>query len=128
MGKAVLLLSFIGLTILFIFGITDPTSPVMWLASTSGNFAVLRIVMMTALAALLFSHPPRNVYLRALVGVLAFSLVGWCLNATYANEMKILDTMSILQFCISAGIVVLELEDEPQFRLPSLRNRQEATE
>jgi hypothetical protein len=113
MGRAVLLLSLIGTTILFTVGLVNPDSPVMWVASTFSGFALLRLGIMVALAILLVTHPPRNLYLRLAIGMLAAGLVGWCLNATYNNEMKFLDTLSILQFGVSAGLAVLELEDEP---------------
>jgi hypothetical protein len=108
MSKLVLLLSLLGTAILFSFGLTNPDSPVVWLASTSMNFAALRLVMMLVLAALLVTHPPRNVYLRMFVGGLAIVLAGWSLMATYENEMKLLDSLSLLQFSISAGLIVLE--------------------
>ena len=113
MGKAMLLLSLLGTAILFSFGLTDPNSPVVWLASTSQGFAILRIGMMLALAALLVTHPPRNIYLRIVTGIFVTTLAGWSLVATYNNQMKLLDSLSILQFCISAGIIVLESEYLP---------------
>lgn len=115
MGKAVLLLSLIGVAILFTVGLVNPDSPVMWLANTSASFAIIRFAMMIALATLLVTHPPRNILLRYSVGLLAGVLAMWTLNSTYANEMKILDSMSILLFSISAGITVLEVEDGPEY-------------
>jgi hypothetical protein len=114
MGKIVLLLSLIGIAILFTVGLINPDSPVMWLANTDMNFAVIRFIMMIALAALLATNPPRNIVLRYAVGLVAGVLAMWTLNQTYSNEMKLLDSMSILLFSISAGITVLEVEDQPQ--------------
>lgn len=112
MGKAVLLLSLVGVTILFTVGLVNPDSPVMWLANTSTSFAIIRFIMMIILAVLLATHPPRNVLLRYSVGAFAGILAMWVLQTTYSNEMKVLDSMSILLFSISAGITVLEVEDE----------------
>lgn len=113
MSKLVLLLSLLGIAILFTLGLTDPNNPVVWLASTSVDFAVLRMAMMIALAALLVTHPPRNIYLRMIVGVFAFSIAGWSLWATYSNAILLLDSLSILQFSISTGLIVLESEHFP---------------
>jgi hypothetical protein len=113
MSKVMLLLSLLGVTILFSFGLTDPNNPIVWLASTSQNFAFLRLGMMLALAALLVTHPPRNIYLRLAIGVFASVLAAWSLYSTYDNQMKLLDSMSLLEFSISAGLVVLESDRFP---------------
>ena len=108
MGKLILFLSFVSISVLFVFGMLAPESSVMWLASTSSSFMILRVVMLSALVALLITNPPRNVLLRSVVGMLAISLSYWGISATYQNHMAFLDTMSILGFSISAGITVLE--------------------
>jgi hypothetical protein len=77
------------------------------------NFAALRLIMMLVLAALLVTHPPRNAYLRILVGTFSVALAGWSLAATYDNQMKLLDSLSLLQFSISAGLIVLESKHIP---------------
>jgi hypothetical protein len=108
MGKAILVMTFFGLSILLIFGIINPTSPVMWLASTSAEFAVLRAVLMVVLVAMFVTNPPRKLVLRVLVGVVCTGLAGWALIATYENSMKILDTMIILESTVTSGLMVLE--------------------
>lgn len=113
MSKLVLLLSLLATAILFSFGLTDPNSPVVWLASTSLNFAFLRFGIMVALAALLVTHPPRNIYLRLAVGIFASTLATWTLYATYNNDMKLLDSLTLLQFCVSSGLIVLESDNVP---------------
>lgn len=110
MSKLIILFSLLAVAILFALGMTDPNSPAMWLASTSINFAFLRLVLMAVLASLLVTHPPRNVYMRMVIGAFATILAGWALWATYENTMKLLDTMVLLQFSISAGLDVLESE------------------
>jgi hypothetical protein len=77
------------------------------------NFAALRLVMMLVLAALLVTHPPRHVFLRVLVGTFSAALASWSLIATYDNQMKLLDSLSLLQFSISAGLIVLESKRIP---------------
>lgn len=116
MSKLVLLLSLLGIGILLIFGIVSPDSPVMWMASTSDNFTWLRVAMIIILLSLLFTHPPRNVYLRAVVGAIAVTVSGWALFETYANHMELLDTLSLLEVSVTTGITVLERE--PEIKVP----------
>lgn len=52
MSKFILSLSLFGIAILFVFGLVAPASPVVWLASTSTNFALLRLVLMLVLGVL----------------------------------------------------------------------------
>lgn len=108
MGKVLLFSSACGLLFLLVFGIHDPDNPMVWMASTSEEFVLLRGFLIVVLLGLLVTHPPRNVFFRSFVGLLSVSLAGWASYATYNNEMKFLDTMALLQFSISAGIVALE--------------------
>jgi hypothetical protein len=108
MSKFVLLASLFATAVLFSFGLTDPNSPVMWLASTTMAFAWLRLIMMVILATLLMTHPPRNIFLRMFIGAFATALAGWSLYSTYNNQMALLDTLVILQFSIASGLIVLE--------------------
>lgn len=114
MSKLVLILSLLSLLILLSFGIADPNNPVVWLASTSTNFGILRIALIAVLLALLLTNPPRNIYFRGFVTILSTTLVAWSLGATYANEMKFLDTLSLLQVSISAGLIALERDIVPK--------------
>lgn len=108
MSKLILLLSIFGTTVLLTFGIINPESPVMWLASTSLEFAILRALMIGVLLALFFTHPPRNIYMRMGIGIFATVLASWSLSATYQNSMAFLDSLSLLQFSICTGLIVLE--------------------
>lgn len=108
MGKLLLVMTFIGFSILLIFGFVNPDSPVMWLASTSIEFTILRLVLIAILFAMFVTNPPRNVIFRAVVGATCMVLAGWALFATYENSMKILDTMMILESTIICGLMVLE--------------------
>lgn len=113
MSKLILLLSLLGIALLFSLGLTNPDNPMVWLASSSMEFAWIRLTMMIALASLLVTHPPRNHYLRLVVGTLAVGLAGWSLWETYNNSMLLLDSFSILQFSVSAGLTVLESDYAP---------------
>lgn len=123
MSKVVLMMSFLALNILLVFGLFSPNSTIMWLASTSINFAILRMTLMIVLVALLVTKPPRNVLLRVFIGFLSVGLASWSLASTYNNQMKFMDTLVILQTCISAGLIILERDYkgiQEHFNLPAL--------
>lgn len=108
MSKLIVFLSLIGLSILFTLGLIAPDSSVMWLASTSTNFALLRAVLMFVLLVLLLTNPPRNVYMRVMIGMFSLALMAWSLDSTYNNHMKLVDTLSLLPVSIVAGLDILE--------------------
>lgn len=108
MGKLLLVMTFFGFSILLVFGLLDPNSPIMWLASTSIEFAILRFVVVAILFAMFVTNPPRNVMFRRVVGTICVVLAAWALFATYENSIKILDTMMILESTIICGLMVLE--------------------
>jgi hypothetical protein len=108
MSKPYLFLAFVCLGILLIFSLVAPGSPVMWLASTSKIFAVIRVGLMIILLWLLLTDPPRNVYLRAITGTASLLLVSWALNAFFSNQLQLVDFLSLVPAGIAAGLDVLE--------------------
>jgi hypothetical protein len=115
MGKSVLLLSMLSVIILFLGGLLAPNSPIMWMASTDDAFLILRGVLIVILLGLLVTNPPRNVYFRAFVAAVSVGVTGWVLSETYQNQMHLLDTMVLLQVCISATLTVLERNLETNY-------------
>ncbi|MDB5168950.1 MAG: hypothetical protein JWO41_306 [Candidatus Saccharibacteria bacterium] len=112
MHKSVLFLSFIGVSLLFITGLLWPDNPAVWLASTSHQFAAVRLVLMGAFGMLLVTAPPRSIILRQGIGLLALVTGLWTLGVTYDNSMKFLDSLALLEFSVCAGIDVLEQTGE----------------
>jgi len=114
MGKAVLLLSFIGVGIVMTLAAVAPNASAIWLADTSFKYEVIRAVMMVVLFVLLITNPPRNIYLRYLVGTFSALLVGFTLYQTYTNHMQLLDSFSFLLVGICSGIDALEPDAESE--------------
>lgn len=108
MTKLILILSFIGLAILLLVGLYDPSNSIMWIASTTDNFTKLRAALLLIIFTLLVTEPPRNKYLRAFIGIVSVVLVGSSIGAFYENHMQALDAFLLLSVGISSGITVLE--------------------
>lgn len=125
MTKLALILSFFGLTLSFGLGLLDPNNPMMWLSSTSTEFAILRGALMAMIVTLLFTEPPRNRYLRAFVGMMSATLIGWSLGAVYQNAMPVADAFLLLSVGIASGVSVLErdLLDESKNKADIKRNK-----
>lgn len=111
MSKFLASLTLIGIGVMFALGVAAPNNPAMWLASTTGAFALLRLALIGVLVALIVTNPPRNVYLRIFVGIVSTTIAAWAIVATYQNAMKFLDTFALLAFSITSGLIALELED-----------------
>lgn len=108
MTKLILILSSLGLTITLILGMYDPGNPMMWLASTTETFTLLRAGLLLMLFTLLVTEPPRNVYLRAFIGIVSVVLVSSSLGAFYVNHMQAVDAFLLMAAGIASGITVLE--------------------
>jgi hypothetical protein len=108
MSKPYLFLAFVCLGILLVASLVAPGSSIMWLASTSKVFAVIRAGLMIILLWLLITDPPRNVYLRVVTGTASILLVSWALNAFFSNQLQLVDFLSLVPAGIAAGLDVLE--------------------
>lgn len=108
MTKLILVLSSIGLALTLLLGMYDPSNSMMWLASTTQTFTIVRAGLLLVIFSLLVTDPPRNVYLRAIVGLLSVVTVGATAGAFYNNHMQVLDAFLLMAIGISSGITVLE--------------------
>lgn len=99
-------------TALLVTGLTNPGNPLMWLASTSIQYELIRAVLIGILVVLLFTNPPRALYFRAFLGVGAACLgVGTIvLLATY--EMNLIDAVVFSEIAIIFAIEALEVSEE----------------
>jgi hypothetical protein len=112
MNKTLPLLSLICLATLTLGTVLFGQSPAFWLASGAANYEFIREALMVILVLQLVTEPPRNVWFRILAGSLAVFVGMWALQATYANRMLFLDTLSFLSAAIATGITALERTSE----------------
>lgn len=93
---------------MLILGITNPAHPLMWLASTSQGYELTRAGLVVLLAALLFSNPPRAVYFRVILGVVAAGLAVSTVALLLSYEMNLLDAIVFSEVAIIFAIEALE--------------------
>jgi hypothetical protein len=112
MTKTLLVLSLVCLGILAIGTTLFAQSPAFWLATGSSTDQYIRAALMLVLAVQLITEPPRHVLFRILSGLLSIAVGVWSLEATYANHMPFLDTMSFMIAAIAIGITALERQTD----------------
>jgi hypothetical protein len=95
----------------------DPMSPLLWVASSSMWFTVMRIAMLGVLLLLLFTNPPRKLWLRLIsMGLGVVMTVGSVLLVTQ-YQLNFLDAVVMLEVGVICLIEALEAElyDEISF-------------
>jgi hypothetical protein len=112
MGKLIFSGSLFSVIFLMVGTYLFPNQPVMWLAGTSLFYTVLRAMMAVTLLAVLFTEPPRKLYIRLIMGLLGAALVGIGLAMSMSETMHILDVLLFLEVGVAFGIEALEFTDE----------------
>jgi hypothetical protein len=128
MNRFILSLTFLALGFITVVSTINPDASAIWLASSAQSFDILRSSVMVMLLVLMFTNPPRNVVLRAVIGVAALTFIGWSGYMTYQNSMMLLDGIVFLAAGIASLIAVLEFEPDdvvtaqiisPNFKKPA---------
>lgn len=110
MSKLILFITFLSLGFLTVVSTIDPNLSAIWLASSSQSFDLIRSSLMFVLLVLIFTNPPRNVLLRAVIGVASAVFIGWSGYMAYQNVIQVLDGLIFLAAGIASLIAVLEFE------------------
>lgn len=108
MGKTLLLLSLVVLTVLFLGTSLAPQDPAFWLASSVPTYQHIREVLALVLMLQLITRPPRHVWFRMLAGAIAVAVGSWSIEATYSYSMQLLDTLCFIGAAVAIGITALE--------------------
>jgi hypothetical protein len=103
-------------TALLIGSLYIPDNAVMWLANTEVWMNVVRIIIIIALVAALFSNPPRSHAFRKVTGILSIILITIAWQQLNSYSLAVLDALSFMQAAVILGLVALEpgLEQEEQ--------------
>lgn len=112
MRKGVIVLSLISVLLLIGLSLAAPSSAPLWLAATSTQYIIIRVILALALAGLIVTNPPRKILFRLALGAVAVFLIGWSLVSVYGGEVKPLDFLIFIQVGISFAIEALERTPE----------------
>lgn len=87
-------------------------APLMWLASTSLNYAYMRIALLAVLLTLLVTSPPRSQYFRIFLAGFASALCLSTLWLSYWYAINLLDAVIFIEVAIIFMIEALESDPE----------------
>ncbi len=108
MGKLLLFLSIVFLTLLSVGTTTAPDNSAFWLASGSMFYQAIRDVLGLVLIIQLLTTPPRQVWFRLLTGAASISTFVWVVYETYMFRMFALDGLAFMTAAIAIAIAALE--------------------
>ena len=112
MNRAIFGGSLLSVIILLIGTFAWPSSLVMELASTSAVATTFRILMAASLLLVLFTSPPRHLYVRIAMGAVAALFLVVALAMSLGNSMHLLDVILFFQLGSALGIEALEFNDD----------------
>lgn len=88
-------------------------APLMWLASTSLDYAYMRTVLVIVLISLFVSSPPRSQHFRLFLGSFALALFGSTLWLSLSYAIDLLDTVIFIEVAIIFMLEALEADQVP---------------
>lgn len=89
-----------------------PTDIIMWFASTSWIFTVLRLLMAVVLILVLCTTPPRELYMRLAMGAAALISLGAGVGIAMSDSLHVLDIILFIQLGIVLGLEALEFNED----------------
>lgn len=103
----ILITTFLVSAMLF-SGLYQPDAPLMWLASTTSNYAYMRVALIAVLLTLLVTEPPRSGYFRIFLGAFSAALAISTITLSYWYAIGILDAIVFIEVAIIFMIEALE--------------------
>lgn len=95
-------------TLLLLGAIFFKENSIIWLASTSELYTVLRSSLIAVVLSLLLTKPPRGMAFRIFLGLAAVLVGGSTIGLTYTNNMNFLDTLVFMQASVLFLLAALE--------------------
>lgn len=89
-------------------GLYRPDAPLMWLASTTMNYAYMRIALIVVLLSLLVTSPPRSSHFRLFLAAFSTALGLSTIMLSYGYAIGLLDAIIFLEVAIIFMIEALE--------------------
>lgn len=89
-----------------------PDNAILWLAGTTTPYTIFRIIIATALVAVLCTNPPRKLYMRIFMGMVGLAMVGVGIGIAASDSVQLLDMTLFILIGIAFGIEALEFNEE----------------
>lgn len=112
MKKILITATLLLITTLFVGGIYYQDNPLMWLASTTNEFAYLRGAIIFTLVVLVISNPPRGLFFRASMMTLSAFIGVVVFTQLDQYQIQIVDAIVMCEVAILLAIEGLELSEE----------------
>jgi len=93
---------------LLVSGVLYPDHPLMWLASTSTTYGLVRAGLIAILTVLLFSHPPRAIHFRVFLGLTAAILSVGTATLLFTYQIGIVDALVLTEIAIIFALEAFE--------------------
>jgi|SRR5579875_1450186 len=109
MAKFLGISSILGLLLLLLGCMFNPSNPAFWLATASPTFSFIRLGLILLISFVLLFGLPANKGVRFIVAILAAGFISWSALHTYSETLPFLDGMSFM----AAGFAMLVHAFEP---------------
>lgn len=93
---------------LLVSGTYFPDFPLLWMAGNSIVIELVRATMIVILSVLLFSNPPRSLYLRYSIGAISLLLCATTAALMLHYKISPVDAVLFLEIAVIFGIEALE--------------------
>ena len=94
-------------------GLYDPNSPLMWLASSTNEYAYMRVALIAVLVSLLITNPARSRYFRTFLASFAAALFASTLFLVNAFTIELVDAIIFIEVAIIFMIEAIEPDATP---------------
>lgn len=108
MKKMLIVATMLFTASLMIGSVYFPDTPFMWFAGTSLNLELLRALLIALLTVLLFSNPPRALYIRYTIGMVAIILPLIVTTLAVQYHLHIIDALVFMEVAVIFGLEALE--------------------
>lgn len=114
MDKKLIIAATMVLIATFLFGtIYKPDTPLMLFAGDGVIFTVIRSILLVMLGVLLFTNPPRRLWVRHVLGAAAIVTLTMATTMVLHYMLPIADAMIMVQASVILGIEALEIQPKP---------------
>ncbi len=126
MKKTLTIATMLLIAAVFVSRLYYPDFPLLLIAGTSLWLEYVRGALLVLLCVLLFTHPPRSLYMRYALGFFAVCLASTFMVLMVDYMVNVLDAIFCIEVAIICGLEALELNDEEPAHCVAKRRTQVA--